>query len=830
MADKLVAIGPPAVTIYCRGFLTNKGNAMETIRKLRITGMSCAACSARIEKSLKKLEGVSDASVNLALETASVAFDDAALKEVDIIAAVEKAGYGAEVVEQKSEGRVDLIVTGMSCAACAARIEKALAKKDGVIEAAVNLTTEKAMVRFDPLRIKSYEIIDEIKKTGYGAEKIEEEHPDRAAELRRGEVRKLGILVAVSAALSAPLIASMALMLAGIHAPALHHPLLQFALATPVQFIVGWRFYRNAYLGLRGGGPGMDLLVALGTSAAYCYSVYNGFILPAMTGIQGDLYFEASAVVITLVLLGKFFEARARGMTSDAIKKLVKLQPATATIVRNGREIVVPAAEVAPGDTVTVRPGEKIPVDGRVIEGASSVDESMITGESVPVDKGPGDPVTGATINRFGTIAFRAERVGRDTVLAQIIRTVEEAQAGKPPIQRFADRVAAVFVPSVLAVAAVTFAARMIVTGDLEMAIVSAVAVLVIACPCALGLATPTAVMVGTGRGADMGILFKSGPALEAAYRTRAVVLDKTGTITTGDLSVSDAVPVGGLTEDDLLRYAGMAEKRSEHPVGRAIYRRASERREIPDPDQFIAEPGKGVRARYDGTEVMAGTPAYVSGNGIDASCCGEILAGLEGMGKTAVIVAAGGRAAGVVAVSDTIRESSAGAVAVLKKMGIDVYMVTGDNPRTAGFIAAQAGIDAGRVIAGVLPGGKADAVRDLQRAAGAVAMVGDGINDAPALAAADTGIAVGTGTDIAMESADITIMSGDLTGVVTAIRLSRRTIRKIRQNFFWAFIYNCIGIPFAASGMLSPIIAGAAMAMSSVSVVMNSLLLKRFN
>ncbi len=802
---------------------------METIKKLRITGMSCAACSARIEKSLKKIEGVSDASVNLALETARVAYDDTAVKQDDIIEAVERAGYGAEIEDQASEHQIDLLITGMSCAACAARIEKALKKKDGVSEASVNLSTENGRVRFDPLKVKSYEIIDEIHRAGYDAEKIEEESPDRAAELRRGEIRKLGILVAISAVLSAPLILSMIFMLLEIHVPLLHHPLLQLILATPVQFIVGWRFYRNAYLGVRGGSPGMDLLVALGTSAAYFYSVYNGFILPAMSGAAGDLYFEASAVVITLVLLGKFFEARAKGMTSEAIKKLMGLQPATATIVRDGREIVVPAAEVAPGDTVTVKPGEKLPVDGRVLEGASSVDESMITGESVLADKGPGDPVTGATINRFGTITFRAERVGRDTVLAQIIRTVEEAQAGKPPIQRFADRVAAVFVPSVLAVAAITFAAWMIATGNLQTAIVSAVAVLVIACPCALGLATPTAVMVGTGRGADMGILFKSGPALEAAYRIRAVVLDKTGTITTGDLSVSDIVTAGGVSEDELLRYAGIAEKKSEHPVGRAIYRRASEGHEIPDPEQFMAEPGRGVRARFDRGEIIAGTPAYVRDNGIDASCCNDILAGLESMGKTAVIIAAGGKAAGVVAVSDTTRETSGRAVADLKKLGIEVFMLTGDNRRTAEFVAAQVGIDADRVIAGVLPGGKADAVRELQRDLGAVAMVGDGINDAPALAAADTGIAVGTGTDIAIESADITIMSGDLSGVVTSIRLSRRTIRKIRQNFFWAFIYNCIGIPFAASGMLSPIIAGAAMAMSSVSVVMNSLLLKRF-
>lgn len=814
----------------CRGryIIILESTVMQTITKLHITGMSCAACAGRIEKALKKVEGVNSASVNLALETASVTHDDAAAGQDAIVAAVVQAGYGAQIEEQPSEGQADLLITGMSCAACAARIEKALKKKEGVIDASVNLTTEKGRVRFDPLKVKSYEIIEEIRKAGYDAEKIEAEGPDRSAELRRRETRSLGILVAASAVLSAPLVLSMVAMLLGIHVPILHHPLLQLVLATPVQFVVGWRFYRNAYLGVRGGSPGMDLLVALGTSAAYFYSVYNGFILPAVSGRAGDLYFEASAVVITLVLLGKFFEARAKGMTSEAIKKLMKLQPATATIVRDGREVTVPAAEVAPGDTVAVKPGEKIPVDGRVIEGASSVDESMITGESVPADKGPGDAVIGATINRFGAITFRAERVGKDTVLAQIIRTVEEAQAGKPPIQRFADRIAAVFVPSVLAVAAVTFGVWMLATGNMQMAIVSAVAVLVIACPCAMGLATPTAVMVGTGRGADLGILFKSGPALEAAYRTRAVVLDKTGTITTGNLSVSDVVPAAGVSESDLLRYAGIAEKRSEHPVGKAIYGRASAAAGIPDPDEFLAEPGKGVRVRFEGNVLYAGTRDYVTENGIDASGCNETLAHLERSGKTAVVIAAGGKAAGVVAVSDTVRETSARAIAGLAEMGIDVYMVTGDNRRTAEFIAAQTGIDPGRVIAGVLPGGKADAVRELQRGTGAVAMVGDGINDAPALAAADTGIAIGTGTDIAMESADVTIMSGDLSGVVTAIRLSRRTIRKIRQNFFWAFIYNCIGIPFAASGMLSPVIAGAAMAMSSVSVVMNSLLLRR--
>ena len=803
---------------------------MEIEKNLRITGMSCAACAARIEKSLKKMDGVSEASVNLALETARVKYDSSSLNQDDIVNAVKKSGYGAEIMHQEDDSRVDLLITGMSCAACAGRIEKAVRKRDGVIEANVNLSTEKGYVRYDPLKIKSYEIIEAIEKAGYGAEKIEEDRPDRGAEVRRKEIRKLGILVLGSAILSAPLILSMILMMFNVHSGIIHHPLLQMALATPVQFVIGWRFYRNAWLGLRGGSPGMDLLVALGTSAAYFYSVYNGVIMPAVSGGTGDLYFEASAVVITLVLLGKYLEARAKGMTSEAIKKLMSLQPGTAMIVRDGKEMAVPVADVAPGDTVVVRPGEKIPVDGRVISGASSIDESMITGESLPVDKMPGDAVTGATINRFGTITFRAERVGRDTVLAQIIRTVEEAQAGKPPIQRFADRISALFVPAVLVAAVITFAVWLFATGNLSMAIVSAVAVLVIACPCAMGLATPTAVMVGTGRGAEMGILFKSGQALESAYRADVLVLDKTGTITTGELSVSDIMPVGDVKEEDLMTYAGIAEKKSEHPAGKAVYGRASSGREIPDPEQFYAEPGKGVRAIYKGSEIIAGTSRFIEESGIDASSCTASLDALEGQGKTAVIVAAGGRVAGVIAVSDSIKESSRAAVADLAGMGLRVYMVTGDNRRTAEFIAGQAGIEAGRVIAGVLPGSKAEVIRELQRGGATVAMVGDGINDAPALAAADIGIAVGTGTDIAMESADITLMSGDLSGIATTIRLSRRTIRTIKQNFFWAFIYNCIGIPFAASGMLSPVIAGAAMAMSSVSVVTNSLLLRRFS
>ncbi len=717
----------------------------------------------------------------------------------------------------------------MTCAACSARIEKALGKLDGVSAANVNLAMERASVTFEEGALRREDLIEVIRKAGYGAEAMDEDTPDRQAAVARRETLRLGASVLISFILSAPLLASMAMMLVGVHESFIHGALFQAAMATPVQFLIGWRFYRGAYLGLRGGSPGMDLLVALGTSAAYFYSIYNGFIMPALTGVTGELYFEASAVIITLVLLGKFLEARAKGRTSDAVRKLMDLRPDAATILRDGREMVIPAGEVMPGDMVIVKPGERIPVDGVITGGSSSVDESMITGESLPVDRRPGDGVTGATVNLYGTLTVRAERVGRDTVLALIIRAVEEAQSGKPPIQRFADRIAAVFVPAVLGVAAVAFMAWMIATGDFGRALVSAVAVLVIACPCALGLATPTAVMVGTGRGAEMGILFRSGRALESAFRAHAVVLDKTGTLTSGDLTVADIAPAAGTDEGALLLYAGIAEKKSEHPIGRAVYERAATGIDIPDPEDFSAEPGRGVRCRYDGRDILAGTPGFLRENGVDPSACEPLVAAFEEEGKTAVVVAAEGRASGVISVSDTLRETTPAAVAELKRMGLDVYMLTGDNRRTALHIASRAGIDPDRVIAGVLPGAKADAVRAIQAGGASVIMVGDGINDAPALAAADTGIAVGTATDIALESADIALMNGDLMGVVTAIRLSRRTIGKIRQNFFWAFAYNCVGIPFAASGMLNPMIAGAAMALSSVSVVTNSLLLKRF-
>ncbi len=718
----------------------------------------------------------------------------------------------------------------MTCAACSARVEKALGKVEGVGSATVNLAMETARVIYREEGARREDLIAAVKKAGYGAEVIDEESPERQAEISRQEIRRLGLVVLASILLSAPLVASMALMLAGIHNGVVHGAIFQAALATPVQFLIGWRFYRGAWHGLREGSPGMDLLVALGTSAAYFYSVYNGFIMPIIGSSPGDLYFEASAVIITLVLLGKYLEARAKGKTSEAVRKLMGLRPDTAIVVREGREIAVPAGEVVPGDTVVVRPGERIPVDGVVVNGSSSVDESMISGESLPVDRRAGDKVTGATVNLYGTLSVRAERVGRNTVLAMIIRAVEEAQSGRPPIQRFADRISAVFVPAILGIAVIVFIAWMIATGDPARAVVSAVAVLVIACPCALGLATPTAVMVGTGRGAELGVLFKSGAALESACRARAVVLDKTGTVTSGELSVSDCVPAPGVAGERLLLLAGIAEKKSEHPIGRAIYEHAAAAAGvIPDPEDFFAEAGRGVRCRHESIDLAVGTPGFIRERGIDVSVIEPVAASFEDEGKTAVAVAHDGRVLGVIAVSDTMKETTPAAVREFRRMGLDVYMLTGDNHRTALHVASLAGIDAERVIAGVLPADKAKTIREIQEKGTPVLMAGDGINDAPALAAADTGVAVGAATDIAMESADISLLGDDLAGVVTAIRLSRKTVGKIRQNFFWAFVYNCVGIPFAASGMLNPVLAGAAMALSSVSVVTNSLLLKRF-
>lgn len=747
-----------------------------------------------------------------------------------------------EVQAELTDGTKTVMnITGMSCASCVRTIEKSLTAVPGVRDVSVNLAGEKATVTYDPETVKVEDLVRTVRESGYGAEPerpIEEaaDGADREKELRDRQIRGLSWWVLVSAVLTLPLVISMIAMLLGIESLAvLHDPWLQLALATPVQFAVGFRFYRNAYHSIKARSPGMDALVAMGTTAAYFFSVYNGFFAPHGHGEVSQLYFEASAVIITLVLLGKLLEARAKGRTSEAIKRLLGLRPRTARVIREGIELEVRIEEVVPGDLVVVRPGEKLPVDGVVTEGTSAVDESMLTGESLPVEKKPGDEVIGATINRYGTFTFRTTRTGRDTVLSQIIRVVENAQASKAPIQKLADRVSGIFFPTVLGVAVLTFLGWTLFAGDISQGIMSAVAVLVIACPCALGLATPTAIMVGTGKGAENGILIKNSESLERAYRLNAVVLDKTGTLTEGKPSVTDVVPFGDTAEEELLSAAASAEIRSEHPLGRAIHDSAVIRGiQVTVPERFEALPGKGVFAATGNGTVYVGTRKLMEELGAADPETEEIMSRLESDGKTAMLVArkaagtdgAAPRILGVVAVADTLKPGSRAAVERLTRMGLEVYMITGDNRRTAEAMARQAGI--GRVFAEVLPEEKARKVDELRAEGKITAMVGDGINDAPALATADIGIAIGTGTDIAIESSDITLISGELAGIANAIELSRKTMRKIRQNLFWAFGYNVLGIPFAAFGALSPIIAGAAMSASSVSVVSNSLSLKR--
>ena len=794
---------------------------------LKIAGMSCASCAARIEKSLRKLDGVRQANVNFALEQAAIEYEDALVNVEKFMEVIKSLGY--DPVDPPREGKVTLKITGMSCAACAARIEKKLNSLAGVARAAVNLATEQAVVEYDPAQVKVADLCQAVEALGYRAARAEESSRDREKEAREKEIRRLRKEFTISAVLTSPLLLAMILGLLGIDVPFLHNEYFQFIIATPVQFGLGFRFYKNAYSALRAKSPNMDVLIAMGTSAAYFFSIYNGFFTPAMPGMMmKELYFEAAAVIITLILLGKYLEAVAKGKTSEAIKKLMGLQAKTARVIRNGEEIDLPIAEVQVGDLIVVRPGEKVPVDGKIVEGNSAIDESMLTGESLPVEKKPGDPVVGATINKFGAFKFEATKVGKDTVLAQIINLVEDAQGSKAPIQKIADRVAVVFVPAVIGIAAVTFLLWSLLAGDWTAGLVNAVSVLVIACPCALGLATPTAIMVGTGKGAESGILIKGGEHLETAYKINTVVLDKTGTITKGQSEVTDILPLGGLEEEQILRLAAIAEKSSEHPLGAAIYAKGKAAYgSLPDPDQFTALPGRGVRAVVAGKEIYVGTRKLMLEQEIALDASEEAVAKLEDEGKTAMLMAVDRRLAAIIAVADTVKENAKEAIAELQRMGIEVYMITGDNRRTAAAIGKQVGI--AKVLAEVLPEHKAEEVEKLKKQGKVVAMVGDGINDAPALATADIGMAIGTGTDVAMEAADITLMRGDLLTIPAAIRLSRQTMRKIKENLFWAFIYNTLGIPFAALGLLNPIIAGGAMAFSSVSVVTNSLSLGRF-
>jgi len=731
--------------------------------------------------------------------------------------------------------QVQLQITGMTCAACANRIEKGLSRLPGVARANVNLALETAHVEFSPTAVTVADVIRKVEQLGYQAV-VKKEERESEKDHRRRDIDRQKRRFALSAVLSLPLLWTMAghfSFLSFLWVPGwLMNPWVQLALATPVQFVVGGPFYVGACKALRNRSANMDVLVALGTSAAYFYSLFLTVEWALTSSGHTDapaLYFETSAVLITLIVLGKLLEALAKGRTSEAIKTLMGLRAKTALVIRDGREIRIPAEEVTVGDIVLVRPGEKIPVDGEVLEGSAAVDESMLTGESMPVEKGPGDPVIGATVNLNGMLKVRAAKVGKDTTLAQIIRVVEEAQGSKAPIQRVADVISGVFVPVVVGVALATFLVWFVwaAPGDFAKALRNAIAVLVIACPCALGLATPTSVMAGSGRAAELGILFRGGEHLELTHRIDTVVLDKTGTITKGKPELTDVIPAAG-DEREFLRLVAAAEKPSEHPLAEAVVRGAAERGvEIPAAEAFEALAGHGVRAVVEGKEVLAGNRRLMARYGVELpERTLEAVRKLEEEGKTAMLAAVDRVYAGTAAVADTLKETSRDAIARLKAMGIEVIMLTGDNERTARAVARQAGID--RVLAEVLPEGKAEEIRKLKEQGKRVAMVGDGINDAPALAAADIGMAVGTGTDVAMEAADVTLMRGDLTAIADAMAISRKTMANIRQNLFWALAYNSLGIPVAAAGFLAPWLAGAAMALSSVSVVLNALRLQR--
>ncbi len=796
--------------------------AKTTSSTLQISGMSCAACASRIEKGLSALPGVEKAGVNFAIEKASIAYDQTKISLKDIAAKIEDLGY--QVIKDK----VELKITGMSCAACSTRVEKALNKMSGVYSAVVNLAIEKATIELNPNEISIGDIKAKIESLGYSAHNATDvAEVDKEKEVRQAEVGHQKFRLILATLFTIPLLLAMILHLMGSMGTLSHillNPYLQWALATPVQFIAGWQFYRGAYLSLKNGSANMDVLVALGTSAAYFYSIAN------VVRNSNELYFETSAILITLIILGKLLEATAKGRTSEAIKALMGLQAKTARVMREGQEVDIPVEDVLVGDIVIVRPGEKVPVDGIITDGNSTVDESMLTGESLPVDKKAGDEVVGATINKFGTFKFKATKVGKDTALAQIVRIVEEAQGSKAPIQRFADVVSGYFVPAVVGIAVLTFAGWYFIfdPGNFSRALVNFTAVLVIACPCALGLATPTSIMVGTGRGAENGILIKGAEHLENAHRLTTIVLDKTGTITKGQPEVTDIIALSEFSQPEILAMAVRAEKNSEHPLAQAIVNYGKEQGvSLEDPEAFTSIPGHGVKVTIEGRQILVGTRKLLRENNVEFQFAITEIERLEEQGKTVMLMAVDQKMAGLLAVADTVKESSAEAVAELQKLGIEVWMITGDNERAAKAIAKTVGIN--NVLAEVLPEHKAEKVQALKQEGKVVAMVGDGINDAPALATADVGFAIGTGTDVAIEAADITLMRGDLTGTVAAIKLSKATMRNIKQNLFWALVYNSLGIPIAAAGFLSPVLAGAAMAFSSVSVVTNALRLKRF-
>ena len=802
----------------------------------KIEGMSCSACANRVERVVKKMNGVEEASVNFATETLLVKFDDAKIDAPKIEAAIVKAGYSV----RKDMRDYTFKVEGMSCSACANRVERITKKIDGVESANVNFATEKLTVRVDAEKVRYSDIKLAVDKAGFKL--IKEEDQIKEVSKKKDESKILLNRFIFSLIFTVPLLIISMGHMVGMPLPSIIDPmknplnfaLIQLVLTIPVM-VAGYKFYKIGYKNLFKLSPNMDSLIAIGTSAAVAYGLFAIYkILNGETHYAMHLYFESAVVILTLITLGKYLEAVSKGKTSEAIKKLMGLAPKTATIIKNGKEVSIPIEEVIVGDIILVKPGEKLPVDGEIIEGSTSIDESMLTGESIPVEKNIGSTVIGASINKAGFIKYKATKVGKDTALAQIVKLVEEAQGTKAPIAKMADIIAAYFVPTVMALAIIAAVGWLIAGESTVFALTIFISVLVIACPCALGLATPTAIMVGTGKGAENGVLIKGGEALETTYKIDTIVFDKTGTITEGKPKVTDII-CNGIKEEEVLVLAASAEKGSEHPLGEAIVREAEDRSlEFKSLEHFKAVPGHGIEVTIEGKDILLGNKKLMIENNINIESLHVESDRLATEGKTPMYIAINNKLSGIIAVADTVKENSKAAIEELKKMNVNVAMITGDNKKTAEAIAKSVGIDI--VLAEVLPEDKANEVKKLQGQNRKVAMVGDGINDAPALVQADVGIAIGSGTDVAIESADIVLMKSDLKDVVTAIRLSKATIKNIKENLFWAFGYNVLGIPVAmgvlhifGGPLLNPMIAAAAMSFSSVSVLLNALRLKKF-
>ncbi|KON09226.1 copper-translocating P-type ATPase [Clostridium botulinum] len=802
-----------------------------------IEGMTCAACAKAVERVSKKLEGVQEANVNIATEKLSIIFDEKKCNTLDIEKAIEKAGYKAFLDGQ----HMNLKIEGMTCAACAKAVERVSRKLEGVIEANVNIATEKLDITFDKSKVSINDIKRAIKKAGYKA--LEEKNIEEEKKGKEDAIKSLWRRFITSLIFAVPLLTISMGSMMGLKLPKIidpmHSPLnfglIQLILVIPI-ILVGNKFFRVGFKSLVKGSPNMDSLISIGTSAAVVYGIFAIFqISKGNMHYAHDLYFESGATILTLITLGKYLESVSKGKTSEAIKKLMALAPKNATIIRDNKEIIIPIEEVKINDIVLVKPGEKLPVDGEIIEGSTAIDESMLTGESLPVEKHIGDIAVAGSINKHGLIKYKATKVGKDTTLAQIIKLVEEAQGSKAPIARLADKISAYFVPTVIALAIISSLAWYVSGKSLIFSLTIFISVLVIACPCALGLATPTAIMVGTGKGAENGVLIKSGGALETAHKVQSIIFDKTGTITEGKPKVTDILVSEGVDEKYLLQVAATAEKGSEHPLGEAIVKKAEEENlELFQGKNFRAIPGKGIEVIIGDKKVLLGNLRLMEEYEVEIKDFMDKSHKLSKEGKTPMFIAIENKIKGIIAVADTLKENSKKAIEKLHDMGVEVVMITGDNKNTAEAIGKQVGID--KIFAEVLPSDKANWVKKLQQEGKIVAMVGDGINDAPALAQADIGIAIGSGTDVAIESADIVLIKSDLMDVPTALKLSRATIKNIKENLFWAFGYNTLGIPVAmgvlyifGGPLLNPMIAAAAMSFSSVSVLLNALRLRRF-